>query len=110
VAPPLATQARWQRLRRFFAWQLDPDHQAETVSSVDATRRFRAATLILWGRNDANFGGQVAQKLLADIPGAQRIEWMEESTHLPMLEEPEAYAASVSDFIATAPAPTSDAG
>jgi hypothetical protein len=27
VAPHIATAARWQRLRRFFAWQLDPAHR-----------------------------------------------------------------------------------
>jgi pimeloyl-ACP methyl ester carboxylesterase len=110
VAPLLATPLRWQRLRRFFASQLDPDNQAETVRAVDGMRRFAAPTLILWGRNDANFGEQVAEKLLVDIPGAERIEWMEGSGHLPMLEEPGAYAASVSNFIATAPAPPSDGG
>ena len=61
-------------------------------------RRFNAPTLILWGRHDGNFGEPVARKLLDDIPGADRIEWMEDSGHLPMLEEPSAYAAAVADF------------
>jgi pimeloyl-ACP methyl ester carboxylesterase len=98
VQPLIATPARWQRLRRFFAGQLDADNQAETVRAVAAMRRFTAPTLILWGRHDGNFGEPVARKLLDDIPGAERIEWMEESGHLPMLEEPGAYAAAVADF------------
>lgn len=104
VGPLIATAARWQRLRRFFAWQLDPDNQAETVRAVEGMRRFVAPTLILWGRHDGNFGETVARKLLDDIPGAERIEWMEESGHLPMLEEPAAYAAAVSEFVASSAA------
>jgi pimeloyl-ACP methyl ester carboxylesterase len=98
VQPLIATAARWQRLRRFFAGQLDPDNQAETTRAVAGMRRFGAPTLLLWGRHDGNFGEPVARKLLDDIPGAERIEWMEESGHLPMLEEPGAYAAAVADF------------
>ena len=102
TAPLIATPARWQRLRRFFAWQLDPDHQRETVRAVEGMQGFSAPTLIVWGRHDENFGAAVAEQLLADIPGAERIEWMEESGHLPMLEEPAAYAAAVADFAAGA--------
>lgn len=105
VQPLIATPARWQRLRRFFAWQLDADHQAETVRAVEAIRGFAAPTLILWGRHDGNFGESVARRLLADIPGAERIEWMENSGHLPMLEEPAGYGAAVADFAAAAPTP-----
>lgn len=98
VAPLIATAARWQRLRRFFAWQLDPAHQSETVRAIDGMRHFEAPTLVLWGRHDQNFGARVAEKLLADIPGAKRIEWMENSGHLPMLEEPDRYALVVAEF------------
>ena len=109
VAPLIATSARWQRLRRFFAWQLDLEHQRETVRAVEAMRRFTAPTLIAWGRHDENFGAAVAEKLVADIPGAERIEWMEESGHLPMLEEPAEYAAAVADFTASASEVRADA-
>jgi pimeloyl-ACP methyl ester carboxylesterase len=100
VQPLMATPARWQRLRRFFAGQLDPDNQAETVRAVEGMRHFTAPTLILWGRQDGNFGEPIARKLVDDIPGAERIEWLEESGHLPMLEEPAAYAVAVADFAA----------
>jgi pimeloyl-ACP methyl ester carboxylesterase len=102
VQPLIATPARWQRLRRFFAGQLDADNQAETMRAVEGMRQFRTPTLILWGRQDGNFGESVAQKLLGDIPGAERIEWLEESGHLPMLEEPAAYSAAIADFASAA--------
>jgi pimeloyl-ACP methyl ester carboxylesterase len=98
VQPLIATPVRWQRLRRFFAGQLDAGNRSETVRAVAGMRHFNAPTLILWGRHDGNFGEPVARKLLDDIPGAERIEWMEKSGHLPMLEEPSAYAAAVADF------------
>jgi pimeloyl-ACP methyl ester carboxylesterase len=103
VQPLIATPARWQRLRRFFAGQLDADNQAETVRAVEGMRQFSAPTLILWGRLDGNFGEPVARKLLDDIPGAERIEWLDESGHLPMLEEPGPYAAAVADFASAGP-------
>ena len=100
VRPHISKPARWQRLRRFFRWQLDPEHNAETMRVVDAMRRFETPTLILWGKQDGNFGESVANRLAADIPGVVRIEWLENSGHLPMLEEPERYAGAVMSFIA----------
>lgn len=99
VDPHIATPARWQRLRRFFAWQLDPDHRRATVDAQPAMREFTAPTLILWGQRDVNFGETVAQRLLDDIPGAQSVQWLEDSGHLPMLEEPDAYTNAISEFI-----------
>jgi len=101
VSPHIATPARWQRLRRFFAWQLDPDHQRTTIDAVPGMRRFAEPTLILWGRHDVNFGQTVAEALVADIPGA-RLQWMENSGHLPMLEEPDGYAGAVAQFVTSA--------
>lgn len=100
LRPHISTPARWQRLRRFFRWQLDPEHNAETVRVVDAMRRFATPTLILWGKQDGNFGESIANRLAADIPGVVRVEWLENSGHLPMLEEPERYAGAVISFIA----------
>lgn len=95
-----STPARWERLRRFFAWQLDRAHNAETMRVVPALRRFDHPTLVLWGQRDGNFGEAIANRLLADIPGAVRIEWLEDSGHLPMLEEPQRYADRTLAFIA----------
>ena len=95
----MATPERWLRLRRFLAWQMDHDNNLWTMRALDGMRRFRRPTLILWGRNDTNFGPAIAERLARDIPGVVRIEWFENSAHLPMLEQPEAYAQAIEKFI-----------
>lgn len=100
VRPHVSTPARWQRLRRFFRWQLDREHNQVTVRAVDSMRTFNRPTLILWGKRDGNFGEAIARRLADDIPGVVRIEWLEDSGHLPMLEEPQRYADAVTAFIA----------
>jgi len=95
----IATPARWQRLVRFFRWQLDPEHNREPLRALDGMRRFERPTLILWGRQDTNFGPALAERLASDIPGTVRIEWLEHSAHMPMQEEPERYAAAVLGFL-----------
>ena len=99
LRPSIATPARWKRLRRFLAWQLDRDHNLETMRAVDGLRRFDHPTLLLWGRHDTNFGPMIAERLAHDIPGVVRIEWLTDSAHLPMLEEPEHYASAVQQFL-----------
>lgn len=95
-----ATPARWQRLVQFFRWQLDPEHNRVTMDAVEGMRRFDRPTLMLWGKQDTNFGGSVAERLAADIPGSVGIIWMEQSAHMPMQEEPEAYSDAVLRFLA----------
>jgi len=99
VRPHVSTPARWQRLRRFFRWQLDREHNQVTVRAVEWMRKFKTPTLILWGKQDGNFGGSIAERLADDIPGVVRVEWMEQSGHLPMIEEPQRYADAVTKFI-----------
>jgi 2-hydroxymuconate-semialdehyde hydrolase len=98
--PNMATPERWLRLRRFLRWQLDREHNMETMRAVDGMRRFRRPTLILWGKQDTNFGPAIAERLAHDVPGTVGIQWLEHAAHLPMLEEPEAYATAVEDFVA----------
>jgi pimeloyl-ACP methyl ester carboxylesterase len=102
VEPHIATAARWQRLRRFFAWQLDPAHRRATIDAIAGMQKFTQPTLILWGRHDVNFGETIASRLLSDIPGAHHLRWMEESGHLPMLEEPDTYAHAIIEFATSA--------
>lgn len=102
VAPHIATPARWQRLRRFFAWQLDAEHRRATMDAVPDMRAFSAPTLILWGQRDVNFGAPVAERLAADLPGAGSVQWLAESGHLPMLEEPDSFADAVAGFVESA--------
>ncbi len=99
VRPHVSTPARWQRLRRFLRWQLDPEHNQLTVRAVEWMRAFKTPTLVLWGQRDGNFGESIAQRLADDIPGVVRIEWLEDSGHLPMIEEPQRYADAVMSFI-----------
>lgn len=99
TAPHTADGARWQRLRRFFGWQLDAEHNRITMDAVPAMRAFERPVKLLWGRQDENFGPAIAERLVDDIPGALEIEWFEHSGHMPMLEEPEKYAAEVVAFV-----------
>jgi pimeloyl-ACP methyl ester carboxylesterase len=100
VRPQTATAERYARTRRFLGWQMDRDHNLETMRALDGMRKFDRPTLLLWGKHDTNFGPAIAERLAKDIPGASRIQWMENSAHLPMLEEPEAYAAALMQFFA----------
>lgn len=90
---------RWQRLVRFYRWQLDPEHQAETTRAVPAMRAFPRPVLVLWGAADGNFGAAIAERLVRDFP-AGRLEWLEQAGHLPMVEQPARYVASVTRFLA----------
>jgi 2-hydroxymuconate-semialdehyde hydrolase len=96
----LASALRWQRLRRFFRWQLDPKHNHLTQDAVPAMRRFTKPVLLLWGQKDTNFGTEIAKRLAKDIPGVVGLEWMPRSAHLPMLEEPTLYSNAAAQFFA----------
>ncbi len=96
----LANALRWQRLRRFFRWQLDPEHNRLTQEAVPSMRRFTKPVLLLWGKKDTNFGPEVAMRLAKDIPGVVGLEWMPHSAHLPMLEEPTLYSNAAEQFFA----------
>ncbi|HHJ14092.1 MAG TPA: alpha/beta hydrolase [Gammaproteobacteria bacterium] len=84
----------------FFRWQLERQHNLETMRALDGMKRFTASTLILWGERDGNFGNQVAERLAADIPGAVGVRYLDRSAHLPMLEQPEEYASMAMAFLA----------
>jgi pimeloyl-ACP methyl ester carboxylesterase len=99
-----SSDARWERLRRFFRWQLDPDHNRVTSDAVDGLREFERPTLILWGRMDTNFGPEIAERLARDIPGTVGVEYLDQSAHMPFQEEPEAYNAALLRFLAAADA------
>jgi pimeloyl-ACP methyl ester carboxylesterase len=95
----IATSRRWQRLRRFYRMQLERENNLEAMQAVPGMKQFTRPTLILWGQPDGNFGIRVAQRLAEDIPGAQGVQLLSNSGHLPMLEEPEAYVEAVLDFL-----------
>lgn len=100
AAPHVATPERWQRLRRFFAWQLDPSHaRSTTLQAVPAMRAFTAPTLLVWGERDDNFGPDLAARLARDIPGVQGIHYLQQSKHMPFEEEPALYSRAVLEFL-----------
>jgi pimeloyl-ACP methyl ester carboxylesterase len=95
----LATALRWQRLRKFFATsQLDTATNRLTAEAVPAMRRFTKPVLIVWGEKDTNFGPTIARRLARDIPGVKGIDWLQNSAHLPMLEQPQAYSDVATQF------------
>ena len=83
TAPQLSTSERYARLRRFFHWQLNRQHNLETMRALDAMQRFDRPLLILWGKHDTNFGPAISGRLAKDIPGVVRVERMNNSAHLP---------------------------
>jgi len=97
--PHSATAERWQRLRRFFTWQLDEQHNAVTNTAVEAMKKFEKPMLLIWGELDENFGPDLARRLAKDIPGVKGISFMKNSQHMPMLEEDEAYVSTALDFL-----------
>ena len=99
VRQHISSARRWARLRRFLRWQLDRDHNQETVRAVDALRAFSKPTLLLWGAEDRNFGLDIARRLEEDIPGVVRLEVVEGSAHLPMLEQPGSYGTALLRFL-----------
>jgi pimeloyl-ACP methyl ester carboxylesterase len=54
VTPHTASGERWQRLRRFFAWQLDKEHNNVTQAAMPTIRKFTKPTLLVWGEQDTN--------------------------------------------------------
>jgi pimeloyl-ACP methyl ester carboxylesterase len=78
------------------------------MDAVAGRRAFTGPTLLLWGRRDVNFGEQIARRLIDDIPAAERLHWMQDSGHLPMLEEPDAYADAIIYFAGSAPPPAGE--
>jgi pimeloyl-ACP methyl ester carboxylesterase len=97
--PHVATPERWQRLRRFFAWQLDETHNKITMTALPGMRAFTKPVLLMWGERDENFGPELANRLARDIPGVQGIQFFKRSQHMPMQEEDAAYAEAALAFL-----------
>jgi hypothetical protein len=61
VRPHIATPERWLRLRRFFHWQLDREHNLETLRAVDGMMQeepeaYARAVLRFFDEDGANRG------------------------------------------------------
>lgn len=96
----LATARRWQRLRRFLRWQMDPANNHLTLEAVPTMRQFTKPVLLVWGEKDTNFGPEIAKRLARDIPGTKGIAWLHNSAHLPMLEQSALYSDIALHFFA----------
>lgn len=97
--PHIATPERWQRLRRFFTWQMDESHNNITMTALPGMRAFERPVLLLWGERDENFGPHLARRLARDIPGVRGIHYLRNSQHMPMQEEDEEYVAAALAFL-----------
>lgn len=97
--PHVATPERWQRLRRFFTWQLDEAHNDITMTALPGMRAFTKPVLLMWGERDENFGPELAYRLARDIPGVQGVHFFKHSQHMPMQEEDAAYAEAALAFL-----------
>ncbi len=97
--PHIATPARWQRLRRFFRWQMDETHNDITMTALPGMRAFERPVLLLWGERDENFGPHLARRLARDIPGVQGIHYLRNSQHMPMQEEDVEYVRAALAFL-----------
>jgi len=97
--PHVATPKRWQRLRRFFTWQMDESHNDITLTALPGMRAFGRPVLLMWGERDENFGPDLARRLARDIPGVQGIQFLKRSQHMPMQEEDAAYVSAALAFL-----------
>ncbi len=95
----LGDRQRRAKTKRFLRKQIDPGHNQTTLELLSGLRCFRRPTLLLWGKNDPHFGPEWGERLYRDIPGAVRIEFLSDSGHLVMEEQPERYAAAVEAFL-----------
>ena len=65
---------------------------------VGALRRLDVPALILWARRDPVAVPAIGQGLAERIPGAELV-WLDDLGHYPMLEDPDAWAAPLIDFL-----------
>ena len=65
---------------------------------VGALRRLDLPALILWARRDPVAVPAIGQGLAERIPSA-RLEWLDQLGHYPMLEDPDAWAGPLLEFL-----------
>ena len=68
----------------------------------ETLRRSSVPQLFILGRHDGYIGPETAETMVAAHPQAQ-VAWLEHSGHMGFLEEPEATAAALKEFIAGLP-------
>ena len=96
----LSDRLRRAKTKRFLGGQLDPANNRVTTELLPSLRRFDHPTLLIWARDDPHFGPRWAEMLARDIPGFVGLELLSETGHLLMEEQPDRFAALVSQFLA----------
>ena len=66
----------------------------------EVLRTTKVPVLFILGRKDNYIPVETAEKMVAEHPEA-RVVWLENSGHMGFLEEPEATAAALLDFVAS---------
>ena len=61
-------------------------------------KSIKVPTLIVWGREDRAFPLQNADRLQADIEGAQKVVF-DDTGHLPQMEKPDEFNRVVLEFL-----------
>jgi pimeloyl-ACP methyl ester carboxylesterase len=99
VRANLGDAHRRRKTRRFLAGQLDPQNHRATSDVLPGLRRFDHPTLLVWAKDDPHFGPEWAERLRAEIPGAERVELLADTGHLLMEERPRELAGYISEFL-----------
>ena len=66
---------------------------------IGALQHLDVPVLVLWGPRDPVAVPDIARLLAAEIPGA-RLQWLDGLGHYPQLENPDATASALLDFLA----------
>ena len=67
-------------------------------SSVERLHSISVPTLLLWGRHDLVCSAPQAKRIASRIPGSE-LHYFEKSGHLPWLEEPDAFFATLTGWL-----------
>lgn len=94
---PEEVRARWAATRRALKRWL-----AQGLTPVPFDR-LRVPTLVLWGREDRILPSSWASEIADRIPAARAVV-LDDCGHVPQLELPEAFTATVEAFLSTLPA------
>jgi pimeloyl-ACP methyl ester carboxylesterase len=101
VTDTLVEQALTTRLRSAFAITKIQEAGDKGLGAISPKEMasITSPTLVVWGAHDELISPTVADRLVADIPGARKI-LIEDAGHLPQLERPDEFNEIVGAFLA----------
>jgi len=98
----------------FFAQPAEPEHRADRIWALACTAKFiwpipdkglrrrihrvRAASLVVWGKQDGIAPSAYAADFAQHIAGARQVV-IDQAAHLPHLEQPQLACAAIGDFL-----------